>query len=222
MLRLIAKIPTWKKVFSYELQISSKEITQNFLGFQFGVKFDNSVVEIESVSSPLPEFDKDAYNLNNSEGALRVLWFASNEKAQAIDENTFITVKVKAKRSNVNLADVFQLDEETLPLDFITSNANESYPSLALKVQKEENTIDVKEIATVFPTPVNDLLTVNINTSNGAEVSIIDMSGRQILANQINAGTKSVTIDVSSLTAGAFICEIKTSDAITKKVIIKR
>ena len=207
---------------TYNLQISSKEITQNFLGFQLGVKFDNSAVEIESISSPLPEFDKDAYNLNNSEGALRVLWFASNGKSQIIDENTFVTVKVKAKRNNVNLANVFQLDEETLVLNFVTSNATENYPSLALKVQKEENTIDVKEIATVFPNPVNDLLTVNINTSNGAEVSIIDMSGRQILANQMNSGTKSVTIDVSSLAAGAFICEVKTSDAVTKKVIIKR
>ena len=207
---------------TYNLQISSKEVTQNLLGFQLGVKFDNSAVEIESVSSPLPEFDKNAYSLNNSEGVLRVLWFASNGKAQAIDENTFVTVKVKAKKSNVNLADVFQLDEETLALDFVSSNATESYPSLALKVQKEENTIDVKEIATVFPNPVNDLLTVNINTSNGAEVSIIDMSGRQILVNQMNIGTKSTTIDVSSLAAGAFICEIKTSDAITKKVIIKR
>ena len=207
---------------TYTFQISNKELAQSYLGFQFGVKFDNDAITIEGVSSPnLPEFDKECYNQSNIEGVLRILWLANSGKSQLIDENSFVTVKVKVKKNDVRLNEVFRLDQEVLPLEFVTSNTTEVYPSLDLKVEEDKSKEPV-ENAILFPNPVHDLLTVGISTSNGAEISIVDMSGRQILTTQVNIGIKSVTIDVSSLISGAFICEVKTSNTVNRKVFIKR
>ncbi len=207
---------------AYTFQISNKELAQNYLGFQFGVKFDSDAITIEGVSSPnLPEFDKECYNQSNIEGVLRVLWLANSGKPQLIDENSFVTVKVKVKKNDVRLNEVFQLDQEVLPLEFVTSNTTEVYPSLDLKVEEDKSKEHV-ENAILFPNPVQDLLTIGINNSKGAEISIIDILGRQVLTTQVNAGTTSTVLDVSSLVSGAFICEIKTFDTVSKKVFIKR
>src|SRR5690606_28396636 len=59
------------------------------------------------------------------------------------------------------------------------------------------------ELVNVYPNPANDILNVDIKNNSNANISIMDMLGREVLyvnANQI--------IDISGLTNGVYIIKI--------------
>lgn len=63
----------------------------------------------------------------------------------------------------------------------------------------------------VYPNPANDLLSIKGQTSETVNVEILDVTGKQVMYFKVGAG--SAAIDISSLTQGIYLYQIKTLDS---------
>jgi len=72
-----------------------------------------------------------------------------------------------------------------------------------------------KELLSVYPNPVNDL--VNINVSGVSQILVFDASGKEVL----NFNTTSSQIDLSSLNQGVYFLQVLSNEEIKTAKIIK-
>lgn len=97
--------------------------------------------------------------------------------------------------------------------------------NLALSEVDPLTIVNVQEIAnadfSVYPNPAADVLNIQLkNELNNATATIIDATGRVVLAQTLNA--KSNTIDITSLNQGLYIIRVNNAGAVTsEKVVIK-
>lgn len=77
-------------------------------------------------------------------------------------------------------------------------------------------------IITLSPNPANDLLTLSTvgMLETDATVSIMDLFGRRVLSTNFQAG--SMTIDVSDLSAGQYIVEIRNAEKFAARRLLKK
>lgn len=75
-----------------------------------------------------------------------------------------------------------------------------------------------QQMITVFPNPVQSLL--NVNVYSPASVAIKDITGREVYAGNINAGTS--VVNVSHLSSGIYFVVIKNNTGVTTHKIIKQ
>jgi hypothetical protein len=86
--------------------------------------------------------------------------------------------------------------------------------------------VGVDEIAmedqlNIYPNPVNDVLNVQWNnTTESANLSIRDLSGRLVLAERVANGN--AVLDLSNLSSGNYILELQTTDRTIRKQVIKQ
>jgi len=86
--------------------------------------------------------------------------------------------------------------------------------------------VGVDEIAmedqlNIYPNPVNDVLNVQWNnTTERANLSIRDLSGRLVLAERVANGN--AVLDLSNLSSGNYILELQTTDRTIRKQVIKQ
>jgi hypothetical protein len=83
---------------------------------------------------------------------------------------------------------------------------------LPLATSIEEN--DLLNSLTVWPNPSNDVLFVDMNSTNNtqAEIRLLDMTGRDVLAlgsRSIAAGESRISLDVSGLSNGSYVLSIR-------------
>jgi hypothetical protein len=81
--------------------------------------------------------------------------------------------------------------------------------------------IGLKDQLNVYPNPVTDVLNVQWNnTTEMANLSIRDLSGRLILSER--AGNGNAAIDLSELSSGNYILELQTQTGTLRKHIVKQ
>jgi hypothetical protein len=81
--------------------------------------------------------------------------------------------------------------------------------------------IGLKDQLNVYPNPVTDVLNVQwSNTTEMANLSIRDLSGRLILSER--AGNGNAAIDLSELSSGNYILELQTQTGTLRKHIVKQ
>ncbi len=68
---------------------------------------------------------------------------------------------------------------------------------------------------TIFPNPANDVVTIATKDVDAGNIQILDMSGRVVAQAPMSAGSNNHEINVSSLSAGAYIVKVAT-DASTQ------
>ena len=80
------------------------------------------------------------------------------------------------------------------------------------------------EIA-IFPNPSNGLTTVEVSgeVNNDASLEILDLSGRLIHSEKMNATANFAEsfVDVSSFRSGTYLVKIKTGESIYTKTFVK-
>ena len=71
----------------------------------------------------------------------------------------------------------------------------------------------VFEIGTAYPNPTNDVLNIPIsgNANGNIEISVYDITGRQIFVNVNNSESNLIQLNVSNLLSGTYVLKLKTS-----------
>jgi len=96
--------------------------------------------------------------------------------------------------------------------------------SVGFTVDVPENELN-HEIA-IFPNPSNGITTIEVsgNVNNDASVEIIDLTGRKIHSEKMNATSNfaEAFIDVSGFNAGSYLVKIKTNQRVYTKTLVKQ
>ena len=77
-----------------------------------------------------------------------------------------------------------------------------------------------ESLVSFFPNPVNDFMSFENQVGKELALNIYDISGKLMLTTKINSG--SGKIDLSFLTAGVYMVEVKNDVAVSKTRIIKQ
>jgi hypothetical protein len=115
----------------------------------------------------------------------------------------------------------------------ITNVAAQNYQKTILDVQLArpmtgiENADAANNMVVLWPNPFTDLVTLEVNaeTAGNIDVAISDASGRQVLQKtflNVSASKQQIRLDVSSLPAGVYSCEIQFSDKVIVKKMVKK
>jgi hypothetical protein len=80
------------------------------------------------------------------------------------------------------------------------------------------------EIA-IFPNPSNGLTTIEVSgaVNNDAKLEIVDLTGRSVYAEKMNATANFAEsfVDVSNYKAGTYLIQITTGDTVYTKTLVK-
>lgn len=95
--------------------------------------------------------------------------------------------------------------------------SNMTYHAQGCNLGLEENSLNEK--LSVYPIPANNELTIAISESEIVAYSIIDIHGREVVANN-NLSTFKVTVDVTGLKAGSYIVKVATRNGVAQKQLI--
>jgi hypothetical protein len=75
----------------------------------------------------------------------------------------------------------------------------------------------------VYPNPVNDILKVELNSSDeNNQVNIYSMDGKILLKGKINAGEKEKSFDLKKLREGVYFIQIENSKVREQQMVIKK
>ena len=144
--------------------------------------------------------------LTGAESGL-VLYYNFNQ-GTANNDNTSITA-ITDSSSNSNNANI-----NNLTLNGTTSNFVK-FDGTVLGLSNNKLN-DFK----VFPNPIENQLTITSKTQSSSKISIYSLSGQKLMDGIRNTGLET-KVNISSLNAGAYIIEIKNSNSIAYKKIIK-
>lgn len=79
-------------------------------------------------------------------------------------------------------------------------------------------------IATIYPNPIKDILTIDFgkNISGSVQVIIYDATGRVIKEENSKPASNLFSLHVEDISAGIYFCEIKTPEGITRNKFVKQ
>ena len=114
-----------------------------------------------------------------------------------------------------------QLDSsQVVTLTVIDSRGCISSTDVNIEISTSTIDLDVSDrVVQVYPSPVDDLLMINIKRSAPVEIQIMDMTG-QIISTQ-DSTSDTVLMDVSNIAAGVYFIRMEFEDKIVLKRIIK-
>ena len=81
----------------------------------------------------------------------------------------------------------------------------------------------INETLTVFPNPSRDVITVRFSETNSGNVklSVIDLSGREILSSNNSILNKQLSLSLEQLSSASYILKISTKNRVFYETIIK-
>lgn len=79
--------------------------------------------------------------------------------------------------------------------------------------------IDANSIVNIYPNPVSDRVSIDLEASEAKEVRITDITGRTVLTKNLDAGKN--VIDVSALSKGFYLVNISAPEKIYFRRIVK-
>lgn len=77
-----------------------------------------------------------------------------------------------------------------------------------------------KNLVSIYPNPINDVLFINNYSANTVEVSIFDLNGKMILKSAAANGINKM--DVSTLSAGVYMIEAKAGENTSRQRLVKK
>jgi uncharacterized delta-60 repeat protein len=77
-----------------------------------------------------------------------------------------------------------------------------------------------KNLVSIYPNPINDVLFINNYSASTVEVSIFDLNGKMILKSAVANGINKM--DVSTLTAGVYMIETKAGENTSRQRLVKK
>ena len=83
-----------------------------------------------------------------------------------------------------------------------------------------ENAFDAEEIASIYPNPFNNTITVQLNSSTDTKIEILNTLG-QIVATQFS-NSEVVTLDLNHVNNGLYIVKITSDNRVITKEILKK
>jgi len=105
----------------------------------------------------------------------------------------------------------FQVTDEKVSIDYIRLG------EAAVTSNEVINSADVK----VFPNPAKDLLNVEVNLNEVANVQLVDLTGK-VVATQTVSNQGTAKFNTANLSSGLYIVSIQTANGVvTQKVLVK-
>jgi hypothetical protein len=161
---------------------------------------------------------------------LIILFFAMGVRAQTVNFNysdgtnaSYSLVDVRKITFDADLMNLHLMDGSTYSWNVSTIGYYE-YDETVVNVEYLISYVNSMQ-AIVFPNPSNNMLKVQFNLPNEDAISIalFDMQGKIILekkTGKLSNGQYEETIDISQVTAGAYVCRIVgQKNSISKRVI---
>jgi len=74
----------------------------------------------------------------------------------------------------------------------------------------------------IFPNPANDILSIEVASTQYFTVTILDLTGKLIISKQIEGGLENKSINIENLPKGVYIIQIQDKDTQYAKRFIKR
>lgn len=92
---------------------------------------------------------------------------------------------------------------------------NGAYPYLGslLEIHKPVGINNIKantDKISVYPNPASDKLNITIDAQGSATITILDITGKEVISESISKGNNTISIDVSSLSHGLYIVKVTT------------
>lgn len=89
-------------------------------------------------------------------------------------------------------------------------------PSISTATEAISNTISLS----IYPNPVNDRLNINVKSQGSVTVTVVDVFGKEVFANQFSSTPGKVTVDMQNAVSGIyFVKVISNGDEVSKKVL---
>lgn len=75
---------------------------------------------------------------------------------------------------------------------------------------------------TIFPIPVNDILTLTFSSQEKATLSLYNINGKRVMQKEISQERKSIQIHCSNFASGMYIAELRTESTLARsKFLVK-
>jgi hypothetical protein len=174
----------------------------------FALQYNESDLSYDSILNNTSYLKPLAY-YNTSDKTLR---FTSNS-TQTYGTNTpLISVRFSILSSGVTKADLFSVKAYL---------NGDSSAALVTDITTGIQHLDAGQSAVVYPNPAKDLL--NVLVSEKSVLQLMDMSGKQVLAETMANANEQQTIDIQSVANGVYILKISNDKFVTfKKLVINK
>lgn len=209
------------KTFSQgEIITTSLDVSESVIvsGVSLSFEVDNSL-ELVSINSDKLNLSSDQFSLVNANGRYTIQWIGQ-EPTQLIANEGLFQVAFKAKGSGV-LSEAFTISN-TSDKSIIYDNELVEHPITLSFAKVSENVV-----LSVVPNPISDHFSVNLESDqfNGqADLSIYDVSGRKVYAEQISVihgeNNFQLSTSTSGLSSGSYFVEIRSDNFVRKQQII--
>jgi hypothetical protein len=90
------------------------------------------------------------------------------------------------------------------------------YFSSSIKNSKKEHNLSV------YPNPVMDRLTIELNSDNISIINVFNISGQNVISRQVGANSGKVNIDVANLNSGVYFIQVISGNQTTTQKLIKK
>ncbi|MBJ04894.1 MAG: hypothetical protein CMP65_03210 [Flavobacteriales bacterium] len=133
--------------------------------------------------------------------------------------------------SNGNEADIFILDDETIPQPFYLSmiyipgdQAYSNGNSIGIRmITTDENIVSLEESVTglsIYPNPSNGIINIELDKNNNYSVQITDIVGKVVIDDKISSNT---SFDLKHLDAGVYFVNVSNNEiSKTEKIVIEK
>jgi hypothetical protein len=180
-------------------------------GFQFSLSFDENVLSIQSMDSPLPEFSNKNYSFDKN-GTLNISWsnFGSGNLSEKLLEIHFLALK------DGQLSDLISISEDALSSEIILGTSTRSFTNHYAHLGFREAATGLNVV--IQPNPFRDQtsLLLHSDATEQVQVEILDAQGkivRQYPQFTLEEGrTKSLSLSREDLpSSGLFYYHLTTS-----------
>ena len=91
----------------------------------------------------------------------------------------------------------------------------------AIAIPNSTNQLTV-DAFTVYPNPANDVLNVKFNANQASTIQLIDLTGKVVSTQNVQAGLVNTSFGVAGVNAGIYFVNVKNTNGLsTQKVVIK-
>ena len=206
----------------------------NLASLQFTVKWDKDNLQLAEIISVHPTWkNKDQallYGLSDQkDGILRSLWTSDNLSQGIPFQERQVIYTIKFNRMNNVPPDIIITDE---PMEIEVGSINSrkienveiSFCSLSIDLNKNSsNVLSIKKIKTplVIPNPTIDQFSLTLfeNASNKSDLSIFNMSGKNLL--RINNYASGELVNIGHLPPGPYYVSFRNAKQSTTTRLVK-
>lgn len=156
-------------------------------------------------------------SLTDSEGNFEMIGVVSGKYRIALD---VVGVKLELSSSGFTFNDNAGMLEVTAVV-----NEKDKTSTVGITMNVVTGIEDKEEMLTVYPNPVKDKLVLAMSAELRQKVSSIEiysMEGRKVVSQQVNSAQESTVMDVSELSSGMYLMQIRLQDGVLLRRFVKQ